>query len=320
MKYIFLTYSIFLSTLGIAASLTMDLFVNHSTKALDYSALQNNETYYFKGSINQEYQIVARLEFNEKGVHGTYHHLKYHKQIQLEGNIYGDDLLLDEYVEDQHTGTWIIKNSTLEKWSGIWLDKEEQIHEFILEPIDSSEYKLRDSFYTNFKDLLFVFDKQKLPFCMGEAKEDAEIDAILIQKYFGDVFNPTDLEEYGNVMNYAGDYFETDFGFLLISHHYSTRVANQISNTYIHTFSKIGDPIDRTQLGCNCSEENIKSNDYYSTDLEVSFTQNKIEKKYTSTRETLFEEALAEEDEACIFKQNIDIKTFHIDEQGIIHE
>ncbi|HWT74765.1 MAG TPA: hypothetical protein VN258_08635 [Mobilitalea sp.] len=113
-------------------SLIVLIFINsfaYSASATSYTPFDEKGYYDYTGYIGK-YKITLSIYYEESKVVGTYIYDKYRKEINIDGKITGNKIILNEYdVSHNVTGTFqgVLKED--DTISGVWQDKK-GIHKY----------------------------------------------------------------------------------------------------------------------------------------------------------------------------------------------
>lgn len=280
---------------------------------LFFSAGYGQSWRYYSGTINKKYPVYARLEMDSarQMVNGYYMYTRQKKEIILHGVCRGDSLLMEENDGEKPTGQFSGRLHGGDSITGIWDDWGPRRFPFRLQHISQESYakqlpyteKLDRIRYQVLKHLVTRF--RHLPGDTGTFKRlqaEWKIPERLIRSYLFPENYPDELTEEeiyeinrGYAYYYGYVFFRENYLGLFVNQYFTPGAAGVNDYTiYLLTFDYFGNPIGRQELGCNCMDTNMGTNDYYQTEVNIRLETTGIFADITDTHATLFEEELKE--------------------------
>jgi hypothetical protein len=260
--------------------------------------------FYFSGIIDHKYPIRFYLNIEEKTVTGTYYYTSMKKELELKGTINGSELELDEFVNDKKTGHFTGKIFQTDSITGKWISTKGKELSFDLFSSDDEFYLsgLREfnnmkwdisevkKFAKKFKEVSLPYTYS--PYMEDESAEDAAMTYEEVSKFITPDFSEEDwmMTFYYGVVYYTENYI----GFVYTDHYHPGAFGINNYGMSILIISHNGEMISRGELGCNCMDSNMGSNEYYSSESTATIYEDKIIVESTNTHATLFEEEESE--------------------------
>lgn len=277
--FIFILQSFFANTQSYDRQFMADL----KSRVIKGDKADESKWFAYEGQLGEGRTVYVLLNediFDPKGkekkrVWGEYFYKKYHKTIQLEGQLKGAKIDLKEIVEGKQIGKIVFDG---DKNTGLWMNLKGKEYPLELNTIDLEEYV--QEYYADqssrisnpsFRSFVQEYRNDITPTVITiEDDFEDKIEDKMAAKYLDKELLKMQKEyEMMTIEYFYGTALFQEQYFTLFSVEHSTPNAAGVDDYFIwvHTFSYDGKLISKQNLGCDCTDNGM--NTEYSSSILV---------------------------------------------------